>query len=47
LANIAAGIAVEKHGTVAVGIDELAAHSESLSLLTGDARALATAAEVA
>ena len=34
LANIAAGIAVEKHGTVAVGIDELAAHSEALTLLS-------------
>jgi rfaE bifunctional protein kinase chain/domain/rfaE bifunctional protein nucleotidyltransferase chain/domain len=32
-ANIAAGIAVEQHGTVAVGIDELAARPEALQLL--------------
>lgn len=33
LANIAAGIAVGKHGTVAVGIDELTAHAETFALL--------------
>ena len=33
LANIAAGVAVEQHGTVAVGIHELAARPEALQVL--------------
>jgi bifunctional ADP-heptose synthase (sugar kinase/adenylyltransferase) len=33
LANIAAGVAVEQHGTVAVGIDELTARPEALQVL--------------
>lgn len=33
LANTAAGIAVGKHGTVAVGIDELTSHPETFSVL--------------
>lgn len=36
LANIAAGIVVEKHGTVAVGIDELTAHPETIELFRTD-----------
>ena len=35
LANTAAGIAVGKHGTVTVGIDELTAHPETFALLRG------------
>jgi D-beta-D-heptose 7-phosphate kinase/D-beta-D-heptose 1-phosphate adenosyltransferase len=34
-ANIAAGIVVEKHGTAAVGIEELLGHEEATGLIRG------------